>query len=86
FEVALAGMARDFDRRTLKAEFGNNFHVCYRSVFEQQKDDLVLVKGDSGSRLFQKACCISEEGRDRTGRARPAFPVLCASSWIGCRN
>ena len=37
FEVALAGMACDFDRKTLKAEFGNNFHVRYRSVFEQQK-------------------------------------------------
>jgi len=68
FEVALAGMARDFDRKTLKAEFGNNFHVRYRSVFEQQKDDLVLVKGGPGSRLFRKACCISEEGQDRAGK------------------
>jgi hypothetical protein len=68
FEVALAGMARDFDRKTLKAEFGNNFHVRYRSVFEQQKNDLVLVKGGPGSRLFRKACCISEEGQDRAGK------------------
>lgn len=68
FEVALAGMACEFDRKTLKAEFGNNFHVRYRSVFEQQKDDLVLVKGGPGSRLFRKACCISEEGQDRAGK------------------
>jgi hypothetical protein len=68
FKVALAGMARDFDRKTLKAEFGNNFHVRYRSVFEQQEDDLVLVKGGPGSRLFRKAHAISEEGRDRTGK------------------
>jgi hypothetical protein len=68
FEVALAGMAREFDRKTLKAEFGNNFHVRYRNVFEQQKDDLVLVKGGPGSRLFRKACCISEDGEDRAGK------------------
>jgi hypothetical protein len=47
---------------------GNNFHVRYRSVFEQQEDALVLVKGGPGSRLFQKACCISEEGQDRAGK------------------
>jgi hypothetical protein len=68
FEVALAGMACEFDKKTLKSEFGNNFHVRYRSVFEQQKDVVVLVKGGCGSRLFQRACCISEEGQDRTGK------------------
>ncbi len=52
----------------LKAEFGKNFHVRYRSVFSQQKDDLVLVKGGPRSRLFQKACCISEDGEDRAGK------------------
>lgn len=68
FEVALAGMAGDFDKRMLKAEFGNNFHVRYRSVFGRQKDDLVLVKGGSGSRLFQKPYQISEERRDRANK------------------
>jgi hypothetical protein len=68
FEVALAGMACEFDKKTLKAEFGNNFHVRYRSVFERQKDDLVLVKGGPGSRLFRKAYRISEEGQDRVGK------------------
>jgi hypothetical protein len=68
FEVALAGIARDFDKKTLQAEFGNNFHVRYRSVFEQQKNDLVLVKGGPGSRLFRKAHQISMEGRDRAGK------------------
>lgn len=68
FEVALAGMAGDFDRTTLKAEFGNNFHVRYRSVFERQRDSLVLVKGGPGSRLFHKAHQISEEGQDRAGK------------------
>ena len=68
FEVAIAGMACDFDKKVLKAEFGMNFHVRYRTVFENQKDDLVLVKGGPGSRLFKKAHQISSEGRDRAGK------------------
>jgi hypothetical protein len=67
FEVALAGMACDFDKTVLKSEFEKNFHVRYPAVFEQQKDDLVLVKGGPGSRLFNKARQISVEGKDRSG-------------------
>lgn len=61
-------MACNFDRKTLKREFGSNFHVRYRPIFERQKLDLVLVKGGSGSRLLLKACQISEEGKDRAGK------------------
>jgi hypothetical protein len=68
FEVALAGMAGDFDKNTLKSEFGRNFHVRYPSVFARQKDDLVLVKGGPGSRLFKKARQISVDGKDRSGK------------------
>lgn len=68
FEVALAGMASDFDKKMLKAEFGINFHVRYRIVFENQKEDLVLVKGGPGSRLFRKAHQISSVGNDRAGK------------------
>ena len=68
FEVVLAGMAAEFDPEELRAEFGKNFHVRYPSVFERQKDELVLVKGGPGSRLFGKAHLISSEGRDRSGR------------------
>lgn len=68
FEVALAGMAGDFDRKVLKSEFGMNFHVRYATVFVQQKDDLVLVKGGQGSRMFNKARKISVKGSDRTGK------------------
>jgi hypothetical protein len=68
FEVAIAGMAGDFDKKVLRAEFGKNFHVRYPTVFEQQKDDLVLVKGGPGSRLFRKAHQISSEGKDRAGK------------------
>jgi hypothetical protein len=68
FEVALAGRADGFDKNLLESQFGKNFHVRYPSVFEQQKDELVLVKGGLGSRLFQKAYQISVEGKDRAGK------------------
>ena len=61
-------MAGDFDPKVLRAEFGKNFHVRYPSVFKRQKDDLVLVKGGPGSRLFRKAHRISSEGMDRAGK------------------
>jgi hypothetical protein len=64
FEVAFAGMAKDFDEKVLRAEF----HVRYPTVFEQQKEDLVLVKGGPGSRLFRIALQISAEGQDRAGK------------------
>jgi hypothetical protein len=68
FEVALAGMAKDFEDRVLATEFGMNFHVRYPTVFKQQKDALVLVKGGGGSRMFKKAYQISAEGKDRAGK------------------
>src|SRR5262245_16685840 len=68
FEVALAGMASDFDKPVLMKTFEQNFHVRYPTVFKQQKDDLVLVKGGPDSRLFRKAHRISAEGQDRAGK------------------
>ncbi len=68
FVVALAGMAGDFEQKVLATEFGRNFHVRYPAVFKRQKADLVLVKGGAGSRMFQKAHCISAEGKDRAGK------------------
>ena len=64
----MAGMTVEFDQGMLRAQFGKNFHVRYPSVFERQKDELVLVKGGPGSRLFGKAHQISSEGRDQSGR------------------
>ena len=61
-------MAGDFEQKVLRSQFRKNFHVRYPSVFKQQKDDLVLVKGGSGSRLFCKAHRISSEGEDRAGK------------------
>jgi hypothetical protein len=68
FEVALAGLAAHFEQKVLATEFGKNFHVRYPTVFKQQKDDLVLVKGGPGSRMFSKAHCISAVGRNRAGK------------------
>jgi hypothetical protein len=69
-EVALAGMAAAFDVNVLQSQFRNNFHVRYPSVFEQQKNNLVLVKGGMGSRLFNKAHRISAKGKDEAGKPR----------------
>jgi Nucleotide modification associated domain 3 len=68
FAVSHAGMALDFTNAVRRAEFGSNFHVRYKSVYERQKAELVLVKGGDESRLFRKAHRISTEGRDRTGK------------------
>jgi hypothetical protein len=68
FEVALAGMAGDFGKQVLATEFGRNFHVRYPTVFKHQKNDLVLVRGGAGSRMFQKAHQISTEGKDQAGK------------------
>jgi len=68
FEVEMAGMATDFSKKTLKAEFGKNFHVRYPSVFNVQREQLVVVKGGPGSRLLENAHQISVEGADRSGK------------------
>jgi hypothetical protein len=68
FEVELAGMATDFTKMKLKAEFGQNFHVRYPSVFKAQREQLVVVKGGPGSRLLEKSHRISAEGKDRAGK------------------
>lgn len=68
FEVEIAGLATDFSNRILQSEFGKNFHVRYRTVFEQQRETLVLVKGGTGSRLLTRAHRISSLGMDRAGK------------------
>jgi hypothetical protein len=68
FVIDIAGMATGFDQTTLKSKFGLNFHVRYPSVFEIQRERLVLVKGGRGSRMLKKAHRISSEGIDRSGK------------------
>jgi hypothetical protein len=67
FEVALAGLASSLSDAQL-AHCAANFHVRHRSLFEVQRDRLVLVKGAPGSRLLDRAVLISEPGVDRSGR------------------
>jgi hypothetical protein len=68
FVVELAGMALDFTKRVLREQFGQNFHVRYPSVFKKQREELVLVKGGSESRLLETAHQISSIGMDRSGK------------------
>ena len=68
FEVARAGLATSFSQAELTGMFQNNFHVMHGDVFEDQKDRLVLVKGNANSRLLKKAVRISSVGTDRNGR------------------
>lgn len=60
FEVELAGLATEFSDATIRKNFAKNFHVRHRALFEQQKPELVLVKGGNGSRLLKKAHLLSE--------------------------
>jgi len=68
FEVSHAGLATSFTRAELRP-FRNNFHVTHASVFREQKQDLVLVKGGTGSRLLEKAVKISSVGKDKAGHS-----------------
>jgi hypothetical protein len=67
FEVAFAGIARDLTEDQIR-DCSNNFHVRHESVFLEQRDRLVLVKGGPGSRLLMKAVKISVIGQDRAGK------------------
>jgi hypothetical protein len=60
FEVGMAGLANTFTPAQISTHFSQNFHVRHSSLFAKQVNDLVLVKGGDGSRLFQKAHLFSE--------------------------
>ena len=68
FEILAAGKANDFTRSKLQNLVGENFHVQHQNVYLEQKDNLVLVKGSSNSRLLNRAVLLSEIGQDRSGR------------------
>ncbi len=68
FVVEMAGLATEFTKTTRKKVFGKNFHVRYPTVFDKQRDELVLVKGGAESRLLKKAHRISSVGKDRAGK------------------
>jgi Nucleotide modification associated domain 3 len=68
FEVARAGLASTFTDQELKTHFTANFHVRHMSLFVEQYQRLVLVKGGDGSRLLKRAVKISEVSVDRAGK------------------
>jgi len=68
FEVARAGLATSYSHAELTRTFRNNFHVMHHEVFEDQRDRLVLVKGNANSRLLKNAVRISSVGTDKSGR------------------
>ena len=67
FEIAFAGLAGELTEEQIHA-CSNNFHVRHKSVFRDQRDRLVLVKGGTGSRLLTKAMKINVMGQDRAGK------------------
>lgn len=68
FIVDWAGLASELPEEELQRRCGRNFHVRHGPVFQAQKDRLVLVQGGPGSRLLERAHCISTLGADRTGK------------------
>ena len=66
-QVSTAGKASNFSLDDLDL-FSENFHVRHPSIYDKQKDDLVLVKGSPNSRLLHKAVLMSSMGQDRSGR------------------
>ncbi len=69
FEVKVAGRARELGDQAVRQQFAANFHVRHRSVYDQDKGSLVLVKGkQKESRVYERAHCISSLGKDRAGK------------------
>ena len=67
FRVAFAGFAPSFPDEQLRREFAQNYHVRHRTVFAEQRETLVLIKGGKGSRLFQRAHLVGEMVRRDNG-------------------
>ena len=75
FEVLAARRANDFSANELEVLFSENYHVKHRDIFERQKNELILVKGSSQSRMLKKAVCISSLGQDKIGRPLKVLSV-----------
>jgi hypothetical protein len=67
FCVKLAGFAPEFSGDQLSTEFSQNFHVRHKALLKEQRDILVLVKGNQKSRLFRKAHRLGEAIRRENG-------------------
>jgi hypothetical protein len=68
FIVEWAGCAGEHLDADVMKHCGQNFHVLHETLYQKQRERLVLVCGGPGSRLLSKAHCISTMGRDRAGQ------------------
>lgn len=68
FEVVVSGFAHSYSDDELGNLFFTNAHVKHPEILNKQRDRLVLIKGSAKSRLFDRAVCISSEGKDRRGQ------------------
>lgn len=68
FEVEKVVHAQGHSWNELRRDFGSNFHVRHRRVFEDQKERLILVKGGRRSKLLKKARRISVLGKNKAGK------------------
>lgn len=60
FRVKLAGFAADFSDTQIQREFRLNFHVRHPEVYAADQEQLVLIKGGPGSRLFRRAHLVGQ--------------------------
>jgi Nucleotide modification associated domain 3 len=67
FEVKLAGFVSKFSTEQLRDEFSANFHVRHGSLFREQREKLILVKGSMNSRLFSNTHRIGGAHRREDG-------------------
>jgi hypothetical protein len=67
FRVKMAGLATGFSADQIRTVFRRNYHVRHPSVFAQQRQALVLVKGGKESRLFHEAHRVGESVRRDDG-------------------
>jgi hypothetical protein len=67
FRVELAGLASNFTSQQIRRNFRKNYHVRHRTVFAEQRERLVLIKGGKGSRIFHKAHLVGETVRRENG-------------------
>ena len=68
FLVEWAGVAAQHPEEHIRRHCGKNFHVMHETLYREQRNRLVLVKGGPGSRLLTRAHCISTMAYNRLGQ------------------
>lgn len=68
FVIAEAEPASCMGHLHVQQAFLTNAHVRNPQRYDQDKEQLLLIRGGEGSRLFDRAVRISQRGKDRRGR------------------